>query len=192
MKKIGVTGGIGSGKSTICKLIEVIGYPVYYADDRAKWIMNNNYTCINLVKSKFGNAAYKNGVLNREYLAKTVFSDDSKIKELNNIVHPLVAQDFEEWSIQQKGDAIFKEAALMFETNSWKALNSIILVSANEPIRIQRVLKRDLYRNESQIKQIISKQLPEDIKIQRSDYIIKNNGVDLVIPQVLNIIDKII
>lgn len=192
MKKIGITGGIGSGKSTICKLIEVIGYPVYYADDRAKWIMDNDPNCKNKVQNAFGEIAYTEQGLNREYLAKTVFASKSKIEVLNNIVHPLVAADFQSWVNKQKTNTIFKEAALMFETDSWRHVDSIILVSTDESIRIDRVLKRDSHRDKKQIKQIIAKQLPEEIKIKKSNFHINNNGNVLVIPQVIKIINKLV
>lgn len=188
MIKIGVTGGIGSGKTTICKIIESLGYPVYYADDRAKWIMNNDSICREKITAEFGGKSYHNNLLNREYLAKTIFSDSEKVNALNSIVHPLVALDFEKWVNNQSSKIIFKEAALMFETNSWKSLDKIILVSAPLDDRIERVLKRDTHRDRNQILDIISKQMPEEEKLKKADFIIENTDFEKIKDQILNVL----
>ena len=191
MIKIGVTGGIGSGKTTVCKLIEELGYSVYYADDRAKWLMNNNSDCKYQIIDSFGSQSYINGTLNREYLAKTVFSDQSGIENLNKIVHPLVAQDFNNWIDNQQSEIIFKEAALMFETKSWKSLDKIILVTAPLDLRIERVLKRDPQRDKAQILNIVSKQLPEEEKRKKANYIIENIEIKLTNIQLLKTLEQI-
>jgi len=189
--KIGVTGGIGSGKTTVCKLIEALNYPVYYADDRAKWLMNNNSDCKVKITNTFGNEVYSNGKLNRIFLAQTVFTDESEIEKLNQIVHPLVAKDFNNWLKNQTSKIIFKEAALMFETDSWKALDKIILITAPLEIRIKRVLKRDSHRNKEQVLNIISKQLPEEEKRKRADYIIENIDLKNITSQLTKILNQI-
>jgi len=186
--KIGVTGGIGSGKTTVCKIIESLGYPVYYADDRAKWIMNNDSNCREKITTQFGEKSYYNNLLNREYLSKTIFSDSEKVNTLNSIVHPLVALDFENWIKNQSSKIIFKEAALMFETNSWKSLDKIILVSAPLDDRIERVLKRDTHRDRNQILDIISKQMPEEEKLKKADFVIENIDVEKIKAQILNVL----
>lgn len=193
MIKIGVTGGIGSGKTTVCKLIEKLGYPVYYADDRAKWIMNNDETCKKNIVSEFGSQSYNEKGLNKEYLAKTVFSNQNKIENLNSIVHPLVAKDFENWVKNQNSKYIFKEAALMFETDSWKQLDKIILVSAPENERIERVLKRDPQRDRQQVLDIISKQMPEEEKANLSNFTIQNIDIETIpfqVKQILTLIEN--
>lgn len=192
MISVGVTGGIGSGKSTICKLIELFNFPVYYADDRAKWIVNHNKNCKIKIIKHFGKQAYANGLINKKYMAEKVFSDPKNIKLMNSIVHPMVAEDYKIWLEKNKKSTItFKEAALLFETKSYKKLDKTLLVTALEKTRIHRVLKRDKHRNEEQIRSIIKNQLPENEKIKMADFIVDNSGEKLIIPQFLEILDKL-
>lgn len=185
--QVGITGGIGSGKSLVCKIFSSLGVPIYDADTRAKWLMDNDSIIKQKVKESFGENSYDSKGLNRAYLAKTVFVDQEKLSVLNQIVHPAVGQDYREWVQKQEADVVIKEAALMFESDAYKTLDKIINVSAPAELRIKRVLKRDSQRGRDQIEAIIAKQLPEEERISRSDYVIYNDGNQLVIPQVLKL-----
>lgn len=185
---VGLTGGIGSGKSTVAKIFTILGISIYYADDRAKWLMAYDEVLKKQILSHFGEKSYTvGGELNRSYLAETVFSDVEKVKNINGLVHPAVKKDFEAWAAQQKSPYVLKEAALLFETGSFKDLNKTINVSAPLKIRITRVLLRDLHRTEKQVHDIIDKQTPDEEKNQKADFVIKNADNKLLIPQVLQI-----
>jgi len=188
MLKVGITGGIGSGKTTVCKIFELMGIPVYYADERAKWLMNNDPQLIDNLKENFGSEVYNDkGQLNRAYLANIVFHDQSRLEILNGIVHPAVYQDGVSWHNHQK-DVPFtlKEAALFFENGTYKKMDKMITVSAPEALRIQRVIKRD-QTNEKAVKARINKQLPDAEKINKSDFVIYNDGNQSLILQAITI-----
>lgn len=189
---IGVTGGIGSGKSLVCSIFSVLGVPIYNADDRAKWLMGSNIDLRNKIKNFFGEESYFNDEsLNREYLAKAVFSNPEQLKKLNDVVHPAVAVDFSQWVLEnQEAPYLIKEAALIFESGADKTLDFVINIAAPEQVRIQRVLKRDHKRGEEQIKAIIEKQLPDETRAKMADFQIVNDDSQLVIPQVLNLHKK--
>jgi len=191
--KVGITGGIGSGKSLICKIFSVFGIPIYDADSRAKWLLNHDETLIKEVKEVFGNEAYQNNMLNRAYMADIVFIDPVQLEKLNRLVHPRVALDYDLW-VDSHLDSPYtlKEAALLFESGSYKKLDKVINVSAPEEIRIKRVLLRDSQRNEDQVRAIISKQLTDRERKAMADYNINNEGTSLVIPQVWKLHNKII
>jgi dephospho-CoA kinase len=185
---IGLTGGIGSGKSTVAKIFSILGIPIYYADDRAKWLMAFDEELKQQILTHFGPESYsEDGSLNRSYLAGTVFSDEEKVRIINSLVHPAVKKDFEKWVGQQNSPYVLKEAALLFETGSYKELDKTINVSAPLKIRVSRVLMRDLHRTEKQVNDIIDKQIPDDEKNKKADYVIKNAENKLLIPQVLKI-----
>lgn len=185
---VGLTGGIGSGKSTVAKIFSILGIPIYYADDRAKWLMAFNEELKKQILTHFGPESYSgDGSLNRSYLAETVFGDEEKIKIINSLVHPAVKKDFEKWVALQSSPYVLKEAALLFETGSYKDLDKTINVSAPLKIRITRILLRDLHRNEKQVNAIIDKQMPDEEKNQMADFVIKNSDNKLLIPQVLQI-----
>ena len=148
---IGITGGIGAGKSIVSKVFETLGIPKYDADTRAKWLMNNNQKLVDSIRKLFGNNAYQNGELDRKFIASKAFEDKTLLEQLNQLVHPAVSKDFTEWANQHHTPYLLKEAALIFETGSYKDLDKIITVTAAEPIRIQRVMKRD-GRSEEQVK----------------------------------------
>lgn len=189
---VGVTGGIGSGKSTICKIFEVLGCKTYYADDRAKWLMENDASLVESVKRLFGNEAYSEGKLNRKLIADKVFREGFLLDKLNSLVHPAVKSDFEKWiSENQSSKILLKEAALLFETGSYKELDHCILVVADEQTRIKRVIQRDEHRNEEGVKEIIKKQMTDEKKIPLASYIVDNNGKNSVINQVLAIYKKL-
>lgn len=176
MLKIGVTGGIGSGKTTVCKLFENLGIPVYYADERAKSLMVADKELKSGIKSLFGSESYfSNGRLNRKYIATKVFNDSKLLKELNKLVHPAVFKDGEKWFLQQKSKFALKEAALLIESGNYKTLDKIIVVTAPEEIRIARVMKRDRISIEK-VKARIKNQLSEKAFLKHADYIIVNDG----------------
>lgn len=177
MLKIGITGGIGSGKTFICKIFEQLGVPVYYADERAKFLMNNQEEVINAIKTAFGEASYKDGTLNRAYLAENVFNNKENLTKLNNIVHPAVFKDTQQW-ISQHQDAPFvlKEAALLFETGTYTQFDKNILVTAPEEVRIIRVMERDKVSKE-QVEARMKNQLSDAEKMELADYIINNDGL---------------
>ena len=176
MIKVGLTGGIGSGKSTVSKILISKGFSVYNSDDRAKWLMNNNDNLKSNIISIFGNKAYLKGSLNRKYLSTKAFNDSSKLKALNNLVHPLVAIDFKNWLLHQKSkNFVFKEAAILIESGAHKEMDKIIVVSCPENIRLERVLKRDVNSPEL-VKKRIRNQISETEKINHADFVIKNNG----------------
>lgn len=192
-KLIGVTGGIGSGKSTVCKIFEVLGHKVYYADNRAKWLMNNEHTLIDQVKALFGEKAYHQEALNRKYISEQVFKNPDLLKKLNTLVHPAVAQDLKNWvEDNQEDKVLFDEAALLFEIGSYKKMDSTILVTASEKVRIDRVLKRDPHRTPESIKEIIDQQMKDEDKIPLADYVIENEGAKSVIKQTMGIYQKLL
>jgi dephospho-CoA kinase len=191
--KVGITGGIGAGKSTATKIFSLLGVPVYYADDRAKWLMKTNKNLTEAIKEKFGENSYlPDGSLNRVFLAETVFSNPEKVSQINSIVHPAVAKDFLEWTESQSVPYVLKEAALIFETEGHKSLDYVINVSSPLRIRMSRVLMRDPHRTEAQVNQIINHQLPDEQKNELADFTLKNTDNKLLIPQVLSIHKKLI
>ncbi|MFT4854962.1 MAG: dephospho-CoA kinase [Algoriphagus sp.] len=191
--KVGVTGGIGSGKSTVSKIFSILGIPIYSADDRAKWLMIEDSVLKEKIISAFGIESYsESGQLNRTFLAKTVFSDPKKVKQINGLVHPAVKDDFNSWVNTQSSPYVLKEAALIFETGGQNLLDYVINVSAPLRIRVSRVMMRDPDRSEAQINQIIDQQLPDEEKNELSDFVIKNVDNKLLLPQVLKIHEKLI
>jgi dephospho-CoA kinase len=192
MKKIGITGGIGSGKSTVSKLFQLLDVPVYNADDKAKFLMNNDALLIEKIKNIFGNTIYCNHELDRKKMAAQVFEQPFLLQQLNEIVHPAVFADFDNWCNQyQHLPYILKEAALIFETILHQKLDEIIMVSAPENLRIERVMQRDNISHE-QVLARIKNQMPEAEKLNRADYIIYNNKEQLIIPQVIKLHQKFI
>ncbi len=192
-KLVGITGGIGSGKTTICKIFEVLGVKVYYADDRAKSLMETNQKVIQEVKSIFGTEAYSGGKLNRAHISKMAFGNKELLSELNQIVHPAVKEDFENWvEKNSKEEILIKEAALLIEAGSYKELDSLLLVVADEKTRISRILKRDPQRTEESVKKIISEQLSDEEKILLASFVIDNSGNVSLIKQAVEIHSKLI
>ncbi|MEO1655820.1 MAG: dephospho-CoA kinase [Bacteroidota bacterium] len=191
---IGITGGIGSGKSTVCKIFAVLGIPIYEADSRARWIMNNHESLKEEIKATFGAESYdESGQLNRAFLAGQVFNDGAKVKQLNALVHPKVGQDFLNWVKENPASPyLLNEAALMFESGRYLSLNKVITVFAPEEMRIERVKKRDPQRSEAEIKAIIQKQMPEEEKLARADFIIHNDEKQSLISQVLSLHQELI
>lgn len=187
--QIGITGGIGSGKSLVCSIFKALEVPVYDADSRAKSVMTTDGILISQIKKEFGVLSYhEDGKLNREFLAEKVFKDPERLKILNNLVHPRVKIDYEHWLMQHQSQPyVVKEAALLFESSSYTLLDKIGVVYAQEALRIQRVLKRDTHRNKEQVKEIIRNQMNDEEKRKRADFVIINDESELVIPQVLQL-----
>jgi len=190
MLKIGITGGIGAGKSTVCRVFYTLGIPIYDADSRAKRITTTHPQLRQEIIQEFGTESYlPTGELNREFLAKTVFNNPDKLQILNQLIHPRVRQDSQEWIAQKIGKYpyILKEAALLFESGSYQDLDKIITVSAPLGLRIQRVLGRDKHRQKTDIEAIINKQMAQGEKEKRADFVIRNDGKSMIIPQVLEL-----
>ncbi|MGJ1408770.1 dephospho-CoA kinase [Sphingobacterium thalpophilum] len=187
--KIGITGGIGSGKTFICRLFQMLGVPVYNADEEAKKLMNTDSRIREKLVAQFGQAVYKDGQLDRAFLARVVFSDAQKLQILNSIVHPIVIQEAKDWAARQKTRYSLKEAALLFESGSYKELDYTILVTAPLDLRVQRVMHRD-GMTEQQVRERISKQLSDEEKLQLTDFVIVNNGITPLLPQVWTLHQK--
>jgi dephospho-CoA kinase len=190
MLRIGLTGGIGSGKTTVAKIFESLGIPVYYADDAAKELMNTNEELKNAIIKNFGEATYKNGVLDRKFLASIVFNSKEKLELLNSIIHPATIKNAEEWMKKQTASYIIKEAALLFESGAAESLDYVIGVYAPQHIRVKRVMDRDNLTTEEVMKRI-SRQIDEETKMKLCNFVITNNEEALVIPQVLELDKKI-
>lgn len=183
---VGVTGGIGAGKSMVTKVFSTLGIPTYDADTQAKKLMNSNAELKTAITNLFGAQAYQDDLLNRKFIASRVFTDHSLLDQLNSLVHPAVANDFQDWSLNQKSIYVIKEAALLFEAGSYKTLDKIIVVTAPEALRINRVINRD-NRSEQEVRDIIAKQWPQSEKEKLADYVITNDEQTMIIPQVLGI-----
>lgn len=191
MLKIGLTGGIGSGKSTIAKIFSTLGIPVYDADIAAKELMRSDPKIRAQLIARFGEEVYQQGALNRAYLAAIVFNDEAALKDLNDITHPATIQDAENWFQRQQAPYAIKEAALIFESGSEQFLDYVIGVWAPEQVRIQRVLARGGL-TEAQIKSRMARQMNEEAKMKRSHFIIDNGGTTPVIPQVMALHEKLL
>ncbi len=190
MKVVGVTGGIGSGKTTVCQIFEHLNVPIYYADSRAKELMASNSDLKADIIKSFGEDSYTNGQLNRPYLAKLVFTSPEKLALLNSLVHPAVANDFEGWL--EENDTVpyvLKEAAILFESGAYQDVNTSVLVIAPEDVRLQRVMKRDGSSKE-EVLQRMKNQWTQERKAKLADHIINNDGTQLLIPQVLELHKK--
>ena len=189
--QIGITGGIGSGKSLVCRVFQTLGIPVYDADSHAKELMTTDGILISNIKKEFGELSYHtDGGLNRKYLSSAVFNDAEKLKTLNKLVHPRVAINYNEWVKDHSANPyVLKEAALLFEAGSYQQLDKIVVVAAPERLRIERVKQRDPHRSEEQIKSIIGSQMPQEEKMKRADFTIVNDECSLLIPQVLRLHD---
>lgn len=191
MLKIGLTGGIGSGKTIVAHIFEVLGIPVYYADEAAKKLMNEDPELKKQIVQRFGAAAYKEGKLDRQFLGELVFSDPEKLARLNEIVHPVTLNDAAQWMLRQKTPYAIKEAALIFEANLQSYFDYVIGVTAPESLRIDRVIKRDQSSREKVMKRI-RQQMNEEEKISLCDFVIQNNELEAVLPQVIRIHERLL
>ena len=176
MFKVGLTGGIGSGKTAVSNIISDIGIPVYNSDNRAKWLMNNDKELQNNIIQLFGNKAYLNKQLNSSYISTIVFDNPTKLNQLNSLVHPCVAIDFKEWIVENNtAEIVVKEAAILIESDAYKQMDSIVLVVADEKLRINRVSIRDGFQD-TVIKKRIDAQMSDQTKMKYADHIINNDG----------------
>ncbi len=185
MLKIGITGGIGTGKSTICDIFALLGIPVYNADKAAKRLMATNEGLKKQLIATFGTAAFTStGDLDTTYLANKVFTDEKALKQLNALVHPAVLADFDQWCSQQQAPYVLKEAALLIESGSYKQCDYTILVESPLEWRIQRLQNRD-NSSEAQIRARIANQWPDEEKAKLANFLILNDEKHLLIPQIL-------
>jgi dephospho-CoA kinase len=187
--RIGLTGGIGSGKSTVAKIFETLGIPVFYADAAARQVMNEDEELIHKMKETFGDAAYENGMLNRKYIADIVFNDPFRLEQLNALVHPAAIAMAEKWMRQQTAPYAIKEAALFFEAGSTEGLDYIIGVYTPQHLRVHRVMERDNVTREEVLARM-SKQINEEMKMRLCDFVIVNDEQNMIIPQVLQLHEK--
>lgn len=191
MLRIGLTGGLGSGKSTVARIFEVLGIPVYYADAASRRLMNEDEKLKEAIQNEFGKEVYSQGILNRKFLAQVVFKDEKRLALLNSIVHPATLNDADEWMKLQTSPYIIKEAALIFESGSHQSLDFTIGVKAPLSLRLQRAMKRDSTSLEEAMARM-NHQINEEIKLRLCDYIIINDEQQMVIPQVLALHEKFV
>ena len=186
MLKIGLTGGIGSGKSTVAKVFKTLGIPVYHADLEARRLMENNPKLVELIKHHFSEKAYENRILNRSYISSIVFNDKKKLDLLNSLVHPFTIEDGKQWMERQKSAYAIKEAALIFESGSQREFDLIIGVYAPETLRIFRTMQRD-HIDKTIVKSRMQNQIKEEIKMKLCDEVLINNEQELLLPQIINL-----
>lgn len=186
MMKVGITGGIGSGKTIVAKVFEQLGVPVYFSDDRAKYLMLNNNLLRESLISLFGYKVIVNGVLNRSYISSKVFSNPKELIKLNDLVHPFVHEDFDVWSASQTSNYVLKEAAIIFETGTDKLLDKVVLVESTNHLKLSRIIFRDGITKEQVIERM-NKQWPDSQKRTNADYIIQNDEKRSLICQILNL-----
>jgi len=190
MKKIGITGGIGSGKTYISNIFKSLAIPLFNSDIEAKILMNSSKKLIIQIKKEFGEDIYTNGNFNKEKLSSIVFSNSDKLQKLNSLVHPIVKQEFNNWCKKKTSPYVIKEAAILFESNSHLELDEVICVSAPMELRIKRILERD-NSTEKEIKKRIENQISQEEKEKLSDYIIVNDEKELLLPKIIKIHDKL-
>ena len=191
MIRVGLTGGIGSGKSVVARIFESLGVPVYYADDAARQIQNQDPQVKKQITEVFGADAYNAEGLNRKFISDIVFSDRQKLDQLNAIVHPATLRDAERWLNEQTTPYALKEAAIIFESGSHRDLDLVIGVTAPLPLRIKRTMTRDGISSH-EVQERMSKQISDAIKMKLCDFVIFNDEKKLLIPQVLDIHEKIL
>jgi dephospho-CoA kinase len=191
MIKVGITGGIGSGKSTVCKVFRIMGIPVFEADKIAKELMNNDPLLRNQLIHLFGSSVYlPDQTIDRKYLAGIVFNNAPLLSKLNEAVHPAVRKSFDEWCLNQQSDYVLHEAAILFESGFYKMMDKTITVVTDENERIERVMIRDHITVEM-IRQRIKNQWNDEQRIKLADFVIGNNDNELIIPQIIEIDKKL-
>ncbi len=192
MKVVGLTGGIGSGKTTVTNFFKELNVPVYIADEEAKKLMNKSKVLIRKIKKLFGEKAYKNDELNRPFIASKIFNNKSLLEEMNSLVHPKVGKHFNKWMAKQDHAYVVKEAAILFENDSYKNYDLIISVIADRETRFKRLLNRDRNTTKEKIKSIMDNQWDDKERIKLSDFVIYNKELKRTKKQVLSIHQKIL
>ena len=188
---VGITGDIGSGKTTVSNILSHLGYKVYNSDERAKYLMETDSNIVKEISDLLGDSAYKKGSLNKKLISQSIYNDHSLREKINAIVHPVTINDFNQWVTENKDPILIKESALIYQSGSYKQLNSIILVEARKDIRIKRVLERDKHRKKEEVLQIINSQKLKNKEDLNPDYILENNGENLLLPKVIHIIEEL-
>ncbi|MCP4969642.1 MAG: dephospho-CoA kinase [Arcobacter sp.] len=188
---VGLTGGIGSGKTTVANFFKELGIPVYIADVEAKKLMNKSKVLQRKIKKLFGEEAYKNNELNRPFIASKIFNNEILLQEMNAIVHPKVGKHFKKWAEKQSAPYVIKEAAILFENNSYIQCDFVVTVIVDEEVRMQRILERD-NTTKAKVRAIIDNQWNDEDKVKLSDFIIKNNMLKDTENQVLEIHRKLL
>ena len=188
--KIGITGGIGSGKTFVSNIFSKLGIPVFNADSQAKNYMAHDSKLINKIQNIFGYQIYENGILQKESLAKLIFNNKNNLEKLNQLVHPLVKKKFNHWCKEQTSKIVIKETAILFESNSHLDIDKIICISSNLETRVNRVILRDNTSREKVLSRVRS-QMSQDQKEKLSDFVILNDGIELLLPQIIKIIAQI-
>lgn len=193
--KVGITGGIGSGKSYICEILEKLNYPVYYSDAASKMLTDTHPEIRQGLIDLVGEEVYIDNHLNRPFLASKIFHNDALRLQVNALIHPIVRQDFSDFASQSASDIVFNEAAILFETGAYKTLDFNVLVTADLEVRTQRVMLRDNLSRE-EVMQRIAKQWDDEKKLQMADFVIYNDGrpllvqIEALITQLTNVINK--
>jgi dephospho-CoA kinase len=190
MFHLGLTGNMGSGKSTVAKIVELMGIPCYNSDKRAKILMSESNEIHQKLIEVFGPDTFMNGLLNTTHLSTIVFNNEAKLKKLNAIIHPEVKKDYFAWAAKQSSEIVLKESALIYETGIENELDAVIVVHAPVATLLDRVRKRDGFATVD-IKARLNKQIPQEEKIKKADYLIDNSGETALIPQINSIINKI-
>lgn len=190
--RVGITGGIGSGKSTVCRLFQLLGIPVYFADTAAKSLMEHNLNLRNQIEAALGLPANLPFELFKTALGAQIFSNPHQKEKLEALVHPAVAADFEDWFDKQHAPFVLKEAAILFETGSYKAHDYNILVTAPESLRVARVLARDTHLSEPEIRARMATQWADELKINLTNFHIDNSGNQLLMPQIFKVYEDLI
>lgn len=190
MVKIGITGGIGSGKSFVCRMLAELGFPIYDCDSEAKRLMTESVEIKQRLTSLIGENAYEGSTLNKPVIAKYLFADKDNAQRVNSIVHPVVKRDFLTWAKSQSSPIVIQECAILFESGFEDTVDKTIEVYAPESIRLQRAMSRD-NAQESQIRARMAQQMPEEAKKAKADFVIINDGETNIKLQIDNIISKI-
>lgn len=187
MKRIGITGGIGAGKSLVAEIIKAMGYPVYNSDERAKELMESNPKIKEGLIHLFGVEIYQNDKLNKFALAQAIFSDESQREKVNALIHPIVREDFNLWALVQNNSLVFNESAILFETGSFKKFDAIILVYAPKELRIKRIMKRDNC-SENEVLKRMNSQFSDEEKYQLTEFRVLNDEQTPILAQIEEII----
>ncbi len=188
--KVGITGGIGTGKSTVAKILVALGYPVYFSDDRAKWLMENNQQLVTELTYLLGELTYVTGKLNRAYIAEKLFSTPALKEKINALVHPVVRADFKLWVENQTQSIVFQESALLVETGAVQLFDALIVVTAPLEVRVKRIQKRDGL-NTSEIERRFANQFSDEEKLKVADCVLINDERSPLLNQVLAVLEQL-